>query len=104
MPKINWYYDPSPYNGPFSGTHVISHFAADTITYEEPTIPQDRQKQKTKPLAKQILCIYHQNHNIGTPHQINTLKITLENLEIPHYYTNMAPPTPHNISVNKSKE
>ena len=47
IPHINWYQDPSPYTGPFPDTHVIIHFAADTITYEEPTIPQDRQKQKT---------------------------------------------------------
>ena len=39
MPNINWYEDPFPYTGPVPDTHVISHFAADIITYEEPTIP-----------------------------------------------------------------
>ena len=101
---INWYQDPSPYTGPFPHTHVITYFAADTITYEEPTIPQDRQKPKTYPLAIQILCLHHRNHNIGTSHQMNTLKIIFENLQIPHYYLHNAPPTPHNTLVNKNKK
>jgi hypothetical protein len=30
----------NPHSGPFPDTHIIAHFVADTITYEEPTIPQ----------------------------------------------------------------
>jgi ribonuclease HI len=104
LPNINWYQDPSPYTGPFPNTHVITQFAADTITYEEPTIPQKRQVPKTEPLAIRILCIHHQNHNIGTIHQMNTLKTTLDNLQIPQYYIHYALPTPHNTSVNKCKK
>jgi hypothetical protein len=104
MLNKNWYQDPTPYTRPFPDTHVISHFAADTITYEEPTILQDRQELKTEPLAIQILCIHHRNHNICTPQEINTIKTVLEDLQIPQYYLYNAPPTPRNTTVNKSKE
>jgi hypothetical protein len=102
-PNINWYSDPSPYIGSFLDTHVITHFAADSITYKEPTILQESQKPKTDPLAIQILCIHHQNHDIGTTHQINTLKTSFEILQIPQYYVHNVPPTSHNTSVNKNK-
>ena len=39
MPDKNWYHNRNPHNGPFSYSHVITHFKADTIIYEEPTIP-----------------------------------------------------------------
>jgi hypothetical protein len=35
---IDWYHNFNPYTGPFLDTHIIAHFAADTITYEEPTM------------------------------------------------------------------
>ena len=35
---------------------------------------------------------------------MNTLKITLENLQIPQYYIHYALPTPHNTPVNKCKK
>jgi hypothetical protein len=38
-PDTDWYQNSNPHTGPFLDTHVIAHFAADTITYEEPTIP-----------------------------------------------------------------
>ena len=104
MPNINWYEDPFPYTGPFPDTHVISHFAADIITYEEPTIPQDRQKLKSEPLAIQILCTHHRIHNIVTPQQINKLIITFETLQIPQYHIHNASSISHNTPVNKSKE
>jgi hypothetical protein len=34
---------------------------------------------------------------------MNTLKTTLENLQIPQYYLHYAHPTPHNTTVNKNK-
>ena len=37
----DWYKNLNSYIGPFPDTHVIVHFAADTITYEEPTIPPE---------------------------------------------------------------
>jgi hypothetical protein len=104
MPNKNWYQDPTPYTGPFPDTHVISHLAADTISYEEPTILQDRQELKSEAFAIQIFCIHHQNRNICTPHEMNTIKTVLEDLQIPQYYLHNAPPTPHNTFVNRSKE
>ena len=35
---------------------------------------------------------------------MNTVKITLENLQIPQYYIHYALPTPHNTLVNKCKK
>jgi hypothetical protein len=92
----------SPYNGPFPDTHVITHFAADTITYEEPTIPLEPNKTRTKPLAIHIWCIHYQNNNIGTTNQINTINTTIKNLQILQHYIQIAPPTPPNTKVNKS--
>ena len=103
MPNKNWYQDPSPYTGPFPDTHAISHFTADTITYVEPTIFQGKQELKTEPLAIQIFCIHHCNHNICTLQEMNTIKLILYNLQISQYYLHNAPPTPHNTLVNKSK-
>lgn len=42
IPYTKWYQNNSPYTGPTADTHVIAHFAAYTITYEEPNNPQDR--------------------------------------------------------------
>jgi hypothetical protein len=35
---------------------------------------------------------------------MDTLKTTLENLQIPQYYLHHAKPTPHNTIVNKNKK
>jgi hypothetical protein len=80
IPDINWYQNYTPHTGPFPDTHVLAHFTADTIIYDEPTIPQNINKPRTEPLAIHILCIHHQNHTIGTPNQINTIKTTIESL------------------------
>ena len=37
-PDTNWYQNSNPHSGPYPDTHIIAHFAADTITYAEPTI------------------------------------------------------------------
>jgi len=56
---IIWYQNFSPYTGPFKDTHVIAHFAAATITYEEPTIPPELNKHPcTETLAIHILYFY----------------------------------------------
>ena len=63
----NWYHNPNPHNGPFPYSHIISHFKADTITYEEPTIPPElRIDPRTEAHALQIICIHHKNTHIGT--------------------------------------
>ena len=96
IPDNNWYQNFAPYNGPFPDTHVMTHFAADTITYEEPINPQSNKTPRIEPLAIRILCVHHQNQNFGTPNQINTLKTTIENLQISQHYVQITPPTPPN--------
>ena len=39
LPDTNWYQNLTPHNGPFPDTHVIAHFATDTITYDIPSTP-----------------------------------------------------------------
>ena len=102
IPDTNSYQNKVPYNGPFPDSHVMIHFAADTITYDEPTTPQDTPTPQMEPLAIYILCIHHQNRNIGTTNQIDTIKITIETLQIPQYFIQKTPPTPLNTQVNKS--
>ena len=101
-PDVNWYQNYSPYTGPFPDTHVLAHFAADTITYNVPTQPQNHNKPHIEPLAIHILCIHHQNNNFGTPNQIDTLKTAIDNLQITQYHIQNIPPTPNNTHVNKN--
>ena len=77
-------------------THVIVHFAADTITYDEPINTQSNTKPHIEPLAIQILCIHHQNYSFGTPNQIDTIKTAIENMQITQYYIQKIPPTSSN--------
>ena len=102
MPDINWYHNYTPNIGPFPDTHVLAHFNADTITYDEPTDPQNTNKPQTEPLAIHIFCIHHQNHNIGTTHQIDAIKLAIDNLQITQYHLQKIPPTPYNTHVNKN--
>ena len=51
-----------------------------------------------------ILCVHHSNNNIGNTEQINTLTTIFNNLHIPQIHIQVAPPTPPNIQVNKSKK
>ena len=102
IPDINWYQNYSPHTGPFPDTHVLAHFTTDTITYDEPTTPQNINKPRIEPLAIHIFCIHHQNQAIGTPDQINTIQTTIENLQITQYHIQKAPPTPPNTPVNKN--
>lgn len=45
IPNHIWYRNFQPLLGLFSNTHVIAHFAADTITYQGPTILPDIYKK-----------------------------------------------------------
>jgi hypothetical protein len=51
----------------------------------------------------QIFCIHHQNNNIGTYEQMKLINDTANNLQILQSHTQIAPPTPPNITVNPSK-
>jgi len=91
-----------PHTGPCPDTHVLAHFNADLITYNEPTTPQNINKPRIEQLAIHIFCIHHQNHNIGTPDQIDTIKTSIKNVQIAQYHIQKAPPTPRNTPVNKN--
>ena len=71
--------------------------------YEEPTIPPELNITRKEPSTLQILCIHHQTHNIGTYEQMKLIKDTAHNLKILQSHTQIAPPTPPNITVNPSK-
>src|ERR1700738_2071927 len=100
----DWYQNSNPHTGPFPDTHVIAHFTADTITYEEPTIPPELNITRKEPSTMQIFCIHHQNNNIGTYEQMKLINDTANNLQILQSHTQTAPPTPPNITVNPSKK
>ena len=102
IPDVNWYQNYSPHESLFPDTHTIAHFAADTITYVEPLNPQAPDKPRTEPLAIHILCTHHQNQNIGTTIQIDTIKTAINNLQITQYHIQSTPPTPRDTRVNKN--
>ena len=104
IPDNKWYQNHIPHIGPFRDTHVIAHIPANTITYEEPIIPIEMNKPRVEPSTIQILCIHHGNNNIGNIEQINTLTTIFNNLQIPQVHTQIAPPTPPNIQLNKNKK
>ena len=104
IPNNKWYQNHTPHIGPFRDTYVITHIPANTITYEEPTIPIEMNKPQVEPSIIHILCVHQSNNNIGNIEQINTLTTIFNNLHIPQVHTQIAPPTPPNIQVNKSKK
>jgi hypothetical protein len=103
-PDTDWYKNPNLHIGPFRDTHVIAHFGADTIAYEEPTIPPELNITRKEPSTLQIFCIHHQNNNIGTYEQMKSLKDIVDYLQILQSHTQIAPPTPPNTTVNSSKK
>jgi hypothetical protein len=94
IPDINRYQNYSPHTGPFRDTHIIDHFAADTIIYDEPITPLDINIPRIEPLAIHIFCIHHKNHNIDTTDQINTVITIIENLQITQYHIQKVSHTP----------
>ena len=85
---------------PLHDTYVITNIPVDTTKYEEPTKPPEFTEPRIEPLAIRILCVHHQNNSIST---INTIKNICNNINISHTITQIAPPTPQNIAVNKNK-
>jgi ribonuclease HI len=78
------------------------HFAPDTITYTEPTIPPELNKEpRIETLAIRILCIHHKNIAIDIQDlQTKLLQITTKLLISPPYIA-PPPPTPINTKVHK---
>ena len=70
----------NPHSGPFPDTHIIAHFDADTIIYEEPTIPPKLNIPRKELSTLQILCIHHQNNYIETYEQLNQLTHIVNNI------------------------
>ena len=102
-PDTDWYQNSTPHQGPFQDTHVIAHFAADTIIYEEPTIPSELNLTRREPSTIQIFCIHHQDNNIATSEQMKLIHDMANSLRILHSHTQIAPLTPSNVTVNVSK-
>jgi hypothetical protein len=100
----DWYHNFNPYIGPFPDTHIIAHFAADTITYEEPTIPPELNITRKELSTLRIFCIHHQNNHIGNYEQMNKLTNIVNNLQILQMHAQIAPPTPLITAVNPSKK
>jgi hypothetical protein len=103
-PDTNWYQNSDPHSNPYPDTHIIAHFAADTITYEEPTIPPELNIPRKEPSSIQIFCIHHQNNTIGTHDQLNQLTYIANNLSIQQLHTQIATHTPPGTLVNASKK
>jgi ribonuclease HI len=91
------------YIGPFLDTHIIAHFAANTIIYEEPIIPPKLNITRKEVSTLRIFCIHHQNYHVGTYEQMKQLTDIANNLQVSQIHTQIAPPTPLNTTVNPSK-
>ena len=101
----NWYHNLHPHEGPFPDSHVITHFKADTITYDEPTIPPElRIEPRTENCDIRILCIHHKTTPINPIGYIGHIHNIGTSLHIPSIFTTTAPPTPTNTPVNHSKK
>ena len=56
----DWYQNLHPYEGPFFDSHIITHFKADTIIYDEPTIPPELSiEPRIESCDIRVLCIHH---------------------------------------------
>ena len=104
IPDNKWYQNHTPHIGPFPNTHVIAHIPANMITYDESIIPLDLNKPQIEPSTIHILCVHHNNNNVGNIEQITALNTIFNILQILLVHTQIAPLTPPNIPVNKSKK
>jgi hypothetical protein len=103
MPDQNWYHNPNSYNGPFPDSHVITNFKADTIIYEEPTIPPElRIEPRTENCAIHVLYIHHKNMPIGAATYSQQMNEATNTLQIPEMFSQIAPQTPTCIVVNRN--
>ena len=83
---------------------MITHIPTHTTKYKEPTKPPEFSEPRIESVNIRILYVHHHNNSNNTTKRIDTIKKRLcINLTITHTITKIAPPTPHNIEVNKSK-
>ena len=100
----NWYHNPHPHEGPFSDSHVITHFKAYTITYDEPTMPPElRIEPRTESQDIHILCIHHKTSPPDMREYARRMYTLGTILQIPSMFATTIPPTPLNTFVNRSK-
>jgi hypothetical protein len=102
IPDEEWTTNNTPYKTKFDDTHVSIYFSANSITYNEPTIPPELNKEPRKePLAIRILCIHHQNTEINiTDLETKLLQIAANlNIKPPHIKT--PPHTPPYVKVHR---
>ena len=68
VPNEEWTINDTPYKTTFDDTHIIIYFPPDSVTYLEPTIPPELNKEpRIETLALCILCIHHKNTIINIP-------------------------------------
>jgi ribonuclease HI len=92
----------TPHKTKFDDTHVSIHFPPDTITYKEPTISPELNKEPRKEtLPIRILCIHHQTTNINIADLETKLLQITTNLKINPPYIKAPPPTPLSVKVHK---
>jgi ribonuclease HI len=102
IPDGEWTTNGTPYKTKFDDTHVNIHFAPDTITYTEPTIPPELNKEpRIETLAIKILCIHHKNTIIDIQDLETKLLQITTSLQISPPYIAPPPPTPINTKVHK---
>jgi hypothetical protein len=97
-----WTTNDTPYKTKFDDIHVSIHLALDTITYTEPTIPPELNKEPCiETLAIIILCIHHKNIVIDIQDLKTKLLQITTSLQINPPYIAPPPPTPINTKIHK---
>ena len=100
----DWYHTIHPHEGPFLDSHVITHFKADTITYDEPTTPPElRIEHRVENRDIHVLCIHHKASPPDTTKYERCMHILGTILQIPSIFTTIIQPTPLHVLVNRSK-
>jgi hypothetical protein len=102
IPDEEWTTNDTPYKTTFEDTHVIIYFPPGSITYTEPTIPPELNKEpRIETLALRILCIHHKNTTINIPNLESNIRQITTKLQIIPSYIITSPPTPNNTKVHK---
>src|SRR5450759_5255757 len=102
VPDEEWTTNDTPYKTIFDDTHVIIYFPPDSITYTEPTLPPELNKEpRLEPQALCILCIHHKNTTINIPNLESNIRQTTNEMQIYPLYISTPSPTPNHTKVHK---
>ena len=74
------------------------------LNHQNPHTTNKEEKPRKEPSTLQILCIHHQNNDIGTQTTLDQLTQIAKTLNIKQIYTNPAPPTPMPIIINNKSQ